>query len=85
MFKGFNIIKNIINNDNCVKYKNDFASLIEKCSKTLFKLIYNNIDNSIEQKEFLNIYFKKLLDFCGINNILNYIDSERLKRILIEF
>ena len=34
---------------------------------------------------FLNIYFKKLLDFCGINNILNYIDSERLKRILIEF
>ncbi|WP_305113957.1 glycosyltransferase family 2 protein [Thomasclavelia cocleata] len=85
MFEAFNIIKNIINNDNCVKYKNDFASLIEKCSKTLFKLIYNNIDNSIEQKEFLNIYFKKLLDFCGINNILNYIDSERLKRILIEF
>ncbi len=60
-----------------------FYSLIEKCSKNIFAYIYNNVEDSYKQKEFILKYFKQLLDICPIENLIEYLDSGRLKSILL--
>lgn len=84
MFKAFTYIQQLIG-ENFTQYQCEFASLIEKCSKTLFKLIYANVSDPGEQKKYLCFYFNHLLGFCGVDTILEYIDSERLKKILMNF
>lgn len=84
MFKVFVDIQELVNKE-FVYYSRDFASLIEKCSKTLFNLLYANIEDPIKQKEYLCFYFEQLLGFCSIEKILAYIDSERIKNVLLNF
>lgn len=82
MFKAFTYIRQVIDGE-FEQYRKDFASLVEKCSKTLFALLFSNIENPVDQKEFLCFYFEQLLNFCSIEEIIDYVDYKRLKNILL--
>lgn len=84
MFQVLANIRDFIKVNNNVFY-NDFCSLVEKLSKTIFKILYSNIYDISEQKKLLSIFFSKLSEFCEIDKILNYLDAERLKNILLNF
>ena len=84
MFKAFTLIRELVSKE-FTDYNSDFASLVEKCSRTLFKLLYDNIENPMEQKEYLCFYFEELFRFCSIEKILEYMDSERIKNFLLNF
>lgn len=79
-----NSIKEFINNSKFLDYIDDYASLIEKCSKILFKLLYENIENPDKQKELVCLYFKSLFNLCTIEGIINYMDTSRLKKLLLD-
>lgn len=84
MFKAFAYIRAIINND-FLLYKDNFSSLVEKCCKTLFKIMYDNIEDKEQQKKMLCCFFKHFLGFCSIENILDYLDPDRTKNLLLNF
>lgn len=84
MFDAFAYVREEIS-DEYIRYRNNFRSLIEKCSKTLFSIMYDNVEDPEDQKKMLCCYFKYLLDFCSIDKIIEYIDSERIKSILLNF
>lgn len=66
-------------------YKKDFASLVEKCSKTLFNIMFNNVETPTEIRYFLCIYIEKLLKFTDVQEIFDYIDINRIKNILLNY
>lgn len=82
MFNELSCIQNIVNNNYPI-YKKDFYSLVEKCSKTLFKIMYDNIESPSEQKQLLCYYFENLLKYFSINEILDYLDAGRIKKVLL--
>lgn len=84
MFAAFAYVREEIN-DEYIRYRNNFGSLVEKCSKTLFCIMYNNVEDPESQKKMLCCYFRHLLDFCSIDEIIEYIDSKRIKSILLNF
>ncbi len=84
MFKAFTNIRAIIDND-FLLYKDNFSSLVEKCCKTLFKIMYDNIEEKEQQKKMLCCFFEHLLGFCSIENILDYLDPDRTKKLLLNF
>lgn len=84
MFKAFAYIQEIDNAEFLRHYK-DYVSLVEKCSKTLFRLLYTNIEDPIRQKELLRFYFEHLFNFCSVEQILEYMDPERIKKVLLNF
>lgn len=82
MFKSLTYISELVHNS-FPQYKKDFDSLVEKCSKTLFRLMYDNIDDPIQINDLLSFYFDKLFEFCSIKKILTYLDPQRVKNILL--
>lgn len=64
-------------------FKKDFASLVEKCSKTLFNIMFDNVETPTEIRHFLCIYIEKLLEFTDVQEIFDYIDINRIKNILL--
>lgn len=84
MFSALSFIKKIVN-EKYLYLKKDYASLVEKCSKTLFNMMYNNIEDHTKLNELINIYFKCLFELCSVKDILEYLDVERVKRILLSF
>ncbi len=84
MFSTLSFIKDIVNTKN-LYLKKDYNSLVEKCSKTLFRMIYDNIEDITELNKLLCIYFKCLFKLCSLEEILKYLDVERVKNILLNF
>lgn len=82
MFKSLTYISELVNNS-FPQYKKDFDSLVEKCSKTLFRLMYDNIEDPIQINDLLCFYFDNLFTFCSIKKILKYLDHQRVKNILL--
>lgn len=84
MFRAFTYVQ-AEPSDKYIRYRKNFASLVEKGSKTLFRMIYSNIHDPENVKKMLCCYFKQLLTFCSIAEIVEYLDFERIKNILLNY
>lgn len=84
MFNVLSCVRLLIDND-FLRYKKNYASLVEKCSKTLFKILYDNITDPKEQKKLLCYYFELLFNDFNLESIFDYLDSERIKNIFLNF
>lgn len=84
MFSILSFIKDIVDTKN-LHLKKDYNSLVEKCSKTLFTMMYENIEEIKELNKLLCVYFKCLFKLYSLEEILEYLDVERVKNILLYF
>lgn len=81
---AFDLFKNLEKYvSNFPQYYKDFCSLIEKVTKTLFNIMFERIINVEEQKKYTTYYFEKLLQFTTLKEIINYLDIDRIKKIII--
>lgn len=63
------------------QYKLEYIAFSERCLTSILKLLFDGIYDTKLQKHYLKHIFSRYQEFVDINTLIDYLDSERIRRI----